>query len=156
MVVDAGLDDRGSDAEEWNATARAGNGAAGKGSPTSRAQSLAQDWITLWQSELSALAADPEMREAWQAMMALWAGTMAATLRAIPRERPCAQHDGAGRNSRAADAPRTAAAAAAPDPRDAEIERLARHVAALERRLADIERGGRAPVDPGRRPRRKS
>ena len=29
---------------------------------------LAQDWITLWESELSALAADPELREAWQAM----------------------------------------------------------------------------------------
>ncbi len=46
---------------------------------------LAQDWITLWESELSALAADPELREAWQAMSAVWAGAMTAMLRAMPR-----------------------------------------------------------------------
>ena len=45
---------------------------------------LAQDWITLWQSELSAMAADPEIRESWQTVMALWAGTMSAMLRGLP------------------------------------------------------------------------
>src|SRR5471030_1768331 len=46
---------------------------------------LAQDWITLWQSELSAMAADPEIRESWQTVMTLWAGTMSAVLQGLPR-----------------------------------------------------------------------
>ena len=106
----------------------------------------AQDWITLWQSELSAMAADPEMRESWQTAMALWAGTMAAVVRGLPRAAPAersgafATDDRPAGSAGPADAPRTAAAAAAPDARDAEIERLARHVAALERRLAELER----------------
>ncbi len=78
MGVDAGLDSTGHDTEGRDSGGRAGNGLNGHGSATSRARGLAQDWITLWQSELSALAADPEMRETWQTMMALWAGTMAA------------------------------------------------------------------------------
>jgi hypothetical protein len=104
---------------------------------------LAQDWITLWESELSALAADPEMREAWQALASIWSGAMTAALQRLPRGAAQADHDGpssggAGPN----DAPRTASAVAAPDARDAEIERLARHVDALERRLAELESGG--------------
>jgi hypothetical protein len=97
---------------------------------------LARDWITLWQSELAALATDREAQETWQTLMALWAGAAGAMLQALPR----AGHDGAG--ARPTYAPRPAAAAAAPDPRDAEIERLARRVAELERRLAELERGG--------------
>ena len=38
------------------------------------AEAGAADWITLWQSELAALAADREAQETWQAMLALWAG----------------------------------------------------------------------------------
>ncbi|HEX2943875.1 MAG TPA: hypothetical protein VHO91_22655 [Rhodopila sp.] len=117
----------------------------------SDAERLAQDWITLWQSELSALAADPELRESWQAAWAIWAGTLSAMLRGLPRD----AHDGPAGKAGTADAARPAPAAAAPDPRDAEIERLARHVAALERRLAELERGGGDGVDPPRRPRRK-
>ena len=48
---------------------------------------LAQDWITLWQSELAGLAVDREAQETWQAMLALWAGAAAAMLRAMPRRR---------------------------------------------------------------------
>src|SRR4051794_10690451 len=98
MVVHAGLYTAGCDADGWDTAGRAspgttgsgtigsektgsdrtgsdrtGNGKigmAGNGGGASRAQTLAQDWITLWQSELSALAADPELRETWQTLMA--------------------------------------------------------------------------------------
>ena len=46
---------------------------------------LARDWITLWQSELTALAADREAHESWAALAALWAGAAEAMLRAVPR-----------------------------------------------------------------------
>jgi hypothetical protein len=158
MAMDAGRDNAGQDSSEWRAT-EPGNTGFGGGPSRDRAASdlpdprkLAQDWITLWQSELSAMAADPELRESWQTIMALWAGTMAAVVRGLPRA-PGA-HDHAGRPAGTADAARTTAAAAASDARDAEIERLARHVATLERRLADIERGDPA-VHPKRRPARK-
>jgi len=36
-------------------------------------EQLAEDWITLWQSELAAMAADPELAEAWAAAVALGA-----------------------------------------------------------------------------------
>jgi len=154
MVVHAGSDTAGGDTDGWEAAREAGRGGTGNGRVDSRLQSLAQDWITLWQSELSALAADPELREAWQTMMALWAGTMTAAVRAMPRAP--APHDSTARSPGPAETPRAAPAAAAPDARDAEIERLARHVAALERRLAELERGSGPAVHPGRRPRRKS
>jgi hypothetical protein len=110
--------------------------------PQADLQDLARDWITLWQSELSALAVDREAQEGWQALLAVWAGAAAAMLQGLPR----GGHD-SGR-SRAPAAPRAAPAAAAPDAgdakhgRDAEIERLGRRIAELERRLAELERGG--------------
>jgi hypothetical protein len=169
MVVDAGLDNTGQGSSGQEAPNGANSGGANSGGARSgrtgpRAgaaqdlpdpRKLAQDWITLWQSELTAMAADPEMREAWQTVMALWAGTMSTMLRAMPRTPAADRHDGTGGKARTADAPRTAPAAAAPDARDAEIDRLARHVATLERRLADLERGSDPRVDPKRRPARK-
>jgi hypothetical protein len=178
MVTDAGTDRTGHDADGWEATGPGapgrgpdGFGEPGFGAAGSRrsgatdlpdARKLAQDWITLWQSEISAMAADPEIRESWQTIMALWAGTMSAMLRGLPREQNTHRYDGAHGRAGPADASRSAAVAPAPDTRDAEIERLARHVAALERRLAELERTGDSPVDPavnprperGRKPRR--
>jgi len=99
-------------------------------------QALAQDWVTLWHSELSALSADRETQETWRTCLAIWAG-WSATLSKPLLDGP---DDGgvAGRN-RPPDAPRTPAGSPAPDARDAEIERLARLVADLERRLADLD-----------------
>ena len=37
-------------------------------------QELARDWITLWQSELAALAVDREAQETWHVLLSLWAG----------------------------------------------------------------------------------
>jgi hypothetical protein len=165
MVVDAGLDSTGHDPNAWDAAGpdSAGSGGADprdggtadmRGRRTADARGggtgdmpdprkLAQDWITLWQSELSAMAADPEIRESWQTIMALWAGTMSSLVRGLPRDQG---HDASGRRPGAADASRAAAAAAAPVARDAEIDRLARHVAALEQRLAELDRR----IDAGR------
>lgn len=169
MMVDAGFNDTGQDSDEQAAASPeepdlgGANSSAGSTRELPDPRKLAQDWITLWQSELSAMAADPEMRESLQTLMALWAGTMSAMLRGLPRggplehpSQPAAdRHDGAPRQARAADAPRAAPAHAASDARDAKIDRLTRDVAALERRLAELERGGGSSVHPKRRPGRK-
>jgi hypothetical protein len=168
MVIDAGHDPGGWDAPGSHSagsggadprdrraadtgdrgTADARDGATGD-MPDPR--KLAQDWITLWQSELSAMMADPEMRESWQTIMALWAGTMSSLLRGLPRDQG---HDASGGRPGPADASRAAAAATAPDARDAEIDRLARQVAALEQRLAELDRriGSGRDGDPGVHP----
>jgi uncharacterized membrane protein YccC len=169
MTVDAGFDDTGHNSGQRAAAGRdepdlgGAERDAGTTAEMPDPRKLAQDWITLWQSELSAMAADPEMRESWQTVMAFWAGTMSAMLRGLPRagasERPgnpaADRHDRTDGHARTADAPRAAPAHAASDARDAQIERLARNVAALERRLADLERGGDPAVHPKRRPGRK-
>jgi hypothetical protein len=107
-------------------------------------QGLARDWIALWQSELAALAVDREGHEAWQTLLAMWAGQATAVFATIPRssaddaarDRRTAPGDGA----RPPASPRPAATAPAPDARDVEIERLRERVAELERRLAALER----------------
>ena len=112
---------------------------AGAADDAADLQTLAQDWIAVWQSEIAAAAADREVHEAWQSMAALWAGAAGAMLRALPRSQP---HDGPTGGTGTAAPARAAPAAAAPDPRDAEIQRLGQRLADLERRLADLERGG--------------
>jgi hypothetical protein len=95
---------------------------------------VARDWITLWQSELSALAADRELHEALQRLAAIWGRAGQAMIAAGPADGPAG---GAGPAAPA----RPAAAAAAPDARDAELERLRHRVEQLERRIAELERG---------------
>ena len=110
---------------------------------------LARDWITLWQSELSALAVDREAQEAWQMLLSVWAGAAGAVMSGLPRGMADDPARHGARAAGAAAASRPAPAAAAPDPRDAEVDRLRERVAELERRLAGLEQRRRRT---GKRP----
>ena len=128
--------------------------------PPEDLDSLAEDWIALWQSEIAGLAADPELAEQWAAWAALGAAWMRAASAMAPRGQNW-PHD------RAAAPPWAPPPAAASGPgghaghgggdqpaRDAMAQRLAE----LERRLADLEGGsGGTGPDPrgprGKRPR---
>ena len=94
-------------------------------------ENLAKDFVAVWQSELTAMAADRELRESWVAMLNLWAqaANAAATLLA---------HDNASRGSGHAQPPRAAPAAAASGVGVDEVERLSRRVVELEQRLAEL------------------
>lgn len=93
----------------------------------------ARDWVTIWQSELAALAEDREALETWRDVVDGWARMAEAMIDAMPDAGP---DDGLPRPFTPAGA---AAAPAALDPRDAELARLAERVAELERRLAGVE-----------------
>jgi hypothetical protein len=115
-----------------------------------------QDWTAMWRGELQTQANDPETvagaMEMWRAAMAIWSSAPG-----MPPMRPAASRDWAKtREARARDpgtgepgarepigTPRAAAADVASDPRDAEIERLARRVVELEARIAKLEAGRR-------------
>ncbi|MCF3947895.1 MULTISPECIES: hypothetical protein [Acidiphilium] len=104
---------------------------------------LARDWITLWQSELAAMANDRELREAWIGLLALWAGAASSAIDIAQR---AARHEPsratprryAGTDGTARPAPGGAAPPASGDP----VEHLHRRIAELEARLAALERGG--------------
>jgi hypothetical protein len=107
---------------------------------------LAEDWVALWQSELTAMAADRELRESWAAMVALWAGAATSALGAMR----AAHATGAAHAMGTAHEPgrtavplkpaRPAPAASASEPRLDEVEQLHRRIAELEQRLAAFER----------------
>jgi hypothetical protein len=104
-------------------------------------QGQARDWITIWQSELTALATDREMVDAWTRLVTLWAETAERAARLLPAGAP----DAAGGRTGPAAPAGAAAPVAAPDARDATIQRLADRVAELERRLALDSPGNRRP-----------
>jgi hypothetical protein len=117
---------------------------------------LARDWITLWESELAALAHDREGAETLTRLAAIWAGSAAAWLRAAPAAQP--HESQAARPDAAAGTPPAAAAPDAGEPalRDL-LGSLADRLGAIETRLAALERRsvpparGRAGGKPGGR-----
>ena len=119
--------------------------------------SLAEDWIALWQSEIAGLAADPELAEQWAAWAALGAAWMRAATAMTPRY-PGGGHDGPAPPPRPAPAAAPSGAGGhAGAGRDEQPARdaMAERLAELERRLADLEGGpGGTRPDPGR-PRRR-
>ncbi|WP_211248670.1 hypothetical protein [Acidocella facilis] len=94
-------------------------------------ETLAKDFVAVWQSELTAMAADRELRECWAATLALWAQAAGAAAALMPHEPPPG-------SSRPAQPARPAPAAAASGPGLDEVERLSRRVAELEQRLAQL------------------
>ncbi|HQT46855.1 MAG TPA: hypothetical protein PLY97_06490 [Acidocella sp.] len=100
---------------------------------------LAEDLVAMWQSELTAMVADREVRESWAALMALWAQSANAALALL-------RHDTPPGSPGPAQPARPAAAAATSQPGMDEIERLNRRVAELEHRLAEfLERNSPGP-----------
>jgi hypothetical protein len=127
---------------------------------------LAADWITLWESEVAALAQDADLAEAWAAGVALMAAYwraqtsgMAAAMKWVPPIREPSPE--APRPAPAATPPAAGPGAGAGGADDAAA--LLARLAELERRLASVEgRAGGSPTDrprarraaPKRKPRR--
>jgi hypothetical protein len=137
---------------------------AGKGpEPETDFRALAEDWISIWQSEITAYLTDPETQQAWAAMMTIWAQAAQTMMRAMPpnsgfgqgfaagfgangeraspRAKPPAAHERRPKRDPAKPsgsdaAPRAAPVAAAPVARDDEVRRLEQRVAELERHMA--------------------
>jgi hypothetical protein len=101
-------------------------------------QAMARDWITIWQSELAALATDRELQEHWVRLVAMWADAASLAARFLPGGDDVSCQFGGPTGAGSAAAAGTAAAVAAPDARDAAIQRLAERVEELERRLAQL------------------
>jgi hypothetical protein len=115
-------------------------------------KAVARDWITIWQSELTASATDPELIEGFIRMVDQWARAAQASAALLPGPADGAGGRSDGRADGRADGRSdgrswawppagAAAAAAAPDARDAAIERLAERVAELERIIAGLTLG---------------
>lgn len=94
-------------------------------------EELAKNLLAIWQSELTAMAADRELRESWVTMVQLWAQAASAAASLLP-------HDAASGSTVSAQPPRSTAAHAASGAGLDEISRLNRRVAELERRLAEL------------------
>jgi len=112
-----------------------------EGGEDSDGATLARDWITLWQSELRALAVDPETVRMCQTTAQTWANLALWLLNAVPKAPARWPDVSAPRHAGPRPSSRTATGDVAPDACNDEIARLTRHVAELERRLADLERG---------------
>jgi len=104
-------------------------------------RSIAEDWITIWESECRALSGDRETGEAIAAATAFWAA-MAREVAAWTEPWPPSADARPGGVSRARAATRPASAAVAPDAGGAALAELAGRVAELERRLDAATSGG--------------
>ena len=103
---------------------------------------LARDWIVLWQSELTAMANDRELREAWAGLLTLWAGAASSAIDIAQRAaRHEPSHSATRRHAGTDDAARPAPGGAAPHTGGDPVEHLHRRIAELEARLATLERG---------------
>lgn len=105
----------------------------GTADPPSTAD-LLLDWLTIWHSELAALATDREQGEAVQRMLDAGAAQASVLLHAAG-----AAID-AARPPRPDAPPGSPPAGADADGKDARIEQLLDRVEHLERRLAELER----------------
>jgi|ERR1700761_8933984 hypothetical protein len=169
------------DEPPWTGTARPKTDDEPQGTPgpEDSFRTLAEDWIAIWQSEITAYLTDPETQQAWGAMMAIWAGAAQAMMRSMPQApgfaqgfapagsgpRPAtrAKPASAGHErrrppaspepSRADAAPGPTPAAPSPVARDDAIRRLEQRVAELERSLAEQDRRRGTPSE-NRRARR--
>ncbi len=101
---------------------------------------LAKDFVALWQSELTAAAADRELREIFAALVAVWAGAANSALTQLARP------DAASGSARTAQPAGAAPAAPASDAGLAEVEQLNRRIAELEQIVAELldQRGSNA------------
>ena len=152
--------------------AAAGGAAGGEAFADADFRALAEDWIAIWQSEITAYLTDPETQAQWSAMLALWGEAAQAMMAAMPaaargfgpmaaakparnprpgheRERSsraAAQDQSAGADAAPGAAPPTAASRS----RDDEVRRLEQRVAELERRLGERDGtdAGRADAGP--------
>ncbi|MGI9127186.1 MAG: hypothetical protein ACR2IG_03175 [Roseomonas sp.] len=120
---------------------------------------LAEDWITLWQSEVAGLAADPELAERWAAFASLGASWFRAAAQfSKPFTPGGAQHEGTSPPPRPA--PAAPPSGAGGDTGHgggggAALDVMAERIAILERRLADLESGAGGGRANQRRPRQR-
>jgi len=114
---------------------------------------LARDWITLWQSELNAIALDPETLRSWRSTIQAWSSFATWILQMAPKVSPKPSDDAETSRSTPERQTGPASTVAPPGSRDDEISRLSQHIAQLERRMANLERrlGGGVEVNPKRR-----
>jgi hypothetical protein len=117
-----------------------GQGEGSDADPSAHAASPAglwDDWVTIWQSEVAAMATDREAQAVFCRLVAVWADGARAMGAWLP--------DGEARRAGTVQPQGAAAAAAAPDARDLALERLARRVEELEQRLGGLDRGKPEP-----------
>jgi hypothetical protein len=108
-------------------------------------ENLAKDFVAVWQSELTAMAADRELREGWAAILNLWAQAAGAAAALLPHNAPLG-------GSSTAQPPRPAPAAVASGPGVDAVEQLSCRVAELEQRVAELleQRDGPGPAGTGK------
>lgn len=94
-------------------------------------EELAKNLLTIWQSELTAMATDRELQEHWVTMVGLWAQTANAAITAF-------SHESAPGSPIPPQPPRASPSHAASGDRLDEINELTSRVRDLERRLAEL------------------